>query len=365
MTWHPSVSYFSRGPASEPSVRKDWGLFRFTLVGPRRSPTNLALSFSSAGIKYDTHSPRQQVYSKVTQIASIQFSLALTGRASHANSIMSDETKKTRSPSAPKIPLQQALVSVELLNKKAGRSPLSRLSAAGALGFAGLTGSSLTLLGALNQYGLIDSSDGQVKVSALALRILHPLNTEDKASAISLSALTPDVFKEIYENHRDLAEDVLANQLIHKGFAHDVSKRVASAYHANLDFANLRDGVVPTISPAKAVQSPTSKADAPTFHKDPVAELYPESSGPELLATFKVPLGLCEVEIKFTGDLLMPDDFDALAEYVGIFKKQYVRKQTAANAARETAKIAAVAPSPAAPAMGEAGLSDEAKKLLG
>lgn len=276
---------------------------------------------------------------------------------------MSDETKKTRSPSAPKIPLQQALVSAELLNKKAGRSALSRLSAAGALGFAGLTGSSLTLLGALNQYGLIDSADGQVKISALALRILHPLNSEDKASAISLSALTPEVFKEVYENHRDLAEDVLSNQLIHKGFAPDVSKRVASAYHANLDFANLRGGVVPTITPSKPVQSVAPKPDAPTFHKDRAVESYPESSAPELLATFKVPLGLCEVEIKFTGDLLMPDDFDALAEYVGIFKKQYVRKQTAANAAREAAKVAV--PAPAEPATDEEELSDEEKKLLG
>jgi len=278
---------------------------------------------------------------------------------------MPDETKKTRSPSAPKIPLQQALVSAELLNKKAGRSALSRLSAAGALGFAGLTGSSLTLIGALNQYGLIDSADGQVKISALALRILHPLNPDDKAAAISLAALTPEVFKEVYENHRDLAEDVLANQLIHKGFAPDISKRVASAYHANLDFAHLRDGVIATITPSKLVQPVTPKTDTPIFHKDPIAELYPEPSAPELLATFKVPLGLCEVEIKFTGDLLMPDDFDALAEYVGIFKKQYVRKQTAANAAREAAKAATPAHAPAAPVTAETELSEEDKKLLG
>ena len=46
-----------------------------------------------------------------------------------------------------------------------------------------------------------------------------------------------------------------------------------------------------------------------------------------VLATFKIPLGLNEAELTFTGERLEPEDFDALADYVSIFKKQYERKR--------------------------------------
>ena len=68
-----------------------------------------------------------------------------------------------------------------------------------------------------------------------------------------------------------------------------------------------------------------------------------------MLATFKIPIGLAEAEIVFTGEALVPDDFDALAEYVGLFKKQYERKLKAKtlSVASEEAVFADTPPKPA------------------
>lgn len=46
----------------------------------------------------------------------------------------------------------------------------------------------------------------------------------------------------------------------------------------------------------------------------------------KMLAKYSVPLGANEAEIVFTGAELHPEDFDALADYVAIFKKQHERK---------------------------------------
>jgi hypothetical protein len=45
-----------------------------------------------------------------------------------------------------------------------------------------------------------------------------------------------------------------------------------------------------------------------------------------LLEQYQIPLGANHAQLIFTGDELVADDFDALKEYVEIFKKQFVRK---------------------------------------
>lgn len=75
----------------------------------------------------------------------------------------------------------------------------------------------------------------------------------------------------------------------------------------------------PSLSPA----SPSSSSQT-----DRAALIVRPSEPPKsnVLATFKVPFALSEAEITFTGEKIEPEDFDALTDYVAIFKKQYVRK---------------------------------------
>ncbi len=50
-----------------------------------------------------------------------------------------------------------------------------------------------------------------------------------------------------------------------------------------------------------------------------------------MLAQYSIPIGASEATITFTGEKLAVEDFDALADYVAIFKKQFERKQAAEN----------------------------------
>ena len=53
-----------------------------------------------------------------------------------------------------------------------------------------------------------------------------------------------------------------------------------------------------------------------------------------MLAQYSIPLGENVATLVFTGSRLTADDFDALEEYVGLFKKQFVRAQAGVAAAK-------------------------------
>jgi len=59
-----------------------------------------------------------------------------------------------------------------------------------------------------------------------------------------------------------------------------------------------------------------------------------------MLASFKIPLGTCEAELTFTGEQLVEEDFDALLDYVALFKRQYARKAKAGEPFPKEAYVA-------------------------
>jgi hypothetical protein len=79
---------------------------------------------------------------------------------------------------------------------------------------------------------------------------------------------------------------------------------------------------LPVSPPSVGGGAPPIRVAAPP----PIAPPTPPQSRSNVLTTFKVPFALSEAEIIFTGERIEPEDFDALSEYVGIFKKQYERK---------------------------------------
>lgn len=243
---------------------------------------------------------------------------------------MSEDIQKIRSPNSPKFDLNQAIEYSRKLHAKIGRSAVKAEIAVGAIGYNGLNGAALGTLGAISQYGLVDRANGNVQITPLALKILHPVDDAQKAAAMKEAALAPKVFNDIYENWNDMTEDVLSNHLIHQKFTPDAAKRAASVYKLNYEIAKLGSSDQPaqheTPKPAGA-----SASELPIRNQDKLqvgSTDFTAVARPKMLATFKIPIGSAEAEIIFTGDKLEAADFDELSEYVKLFKKQYVRKQS-------------------------------------
>lgn len=254
---------------------------------------------------------------------------------------MTTDIKKDRSPKCPRLPLEDAIILVQKLYAKVGKAKVKQEVAIAPLGYTSMNGAALTVLGALNSYGLIDRNREQgISISQLAMRILHPTSPEQQLAAKQEAALKPRVFSELLTGgFHTCAEEVLANHLIQAGFTAEGARRAASAYKANATFAQITETTaVPNGDATSSAQgAPNGNLPATSQQHPPEASpVFPAQSTPvpaatKILAQYSIPLGANDATLVFTGEKLSPEDFDALSEYVALFKKQYERKVKASE----------------------------------
>ena len=239
---------------------------------------------------------------------------------------MSDEIQSDRSPRSPNFTLEHALEQVKKLHSQIGKATVKPESAAIALGYKGISGAALTTFGGLAQYGLIERSKGMVTVTPLAIRLLHPTGDVQLKEAKREAALAPKVFKEIHENLGQCSPEVLTSHLVQSGFTPDRAKRSASVYVANKGFANLSES-----GNEKHDQTPDAgtldekNGDSMENRREHLHNTGAREA--EMLAQYSIPLGGNEATLTFKGEGLSVSDFDALIEYVELFKKQFLRKK--------------------------------------
>ena len=245
---------------------------------------------------------------------------------------MSDEIKRERSRNCPNIALAAGIELAKKLYEKAGKAKIKAQVAVNALGYAGLNGAALTTLGALNQYGLVDREKGGiVAISPSAIRLIHPLNKDQETQTLRELALKPQVFMELYDGgFQNGTDDLIANHLIQNGFTPERAKKASVVFKANIELANLKgDGINKPIK--NKDKADFSLEHAPQDLKDAHEAMYGDSASDKakekkVLAQYSIPIGANEATIIFKGDKLSVGDFDALSDYVSIFKKQFERK---------------------------------------
>jgi len=128
---------------------------------------------------------------------------------------------RTRSPNYPSVSLRQAIGFVAELHKKNRTNVIDRESAARDIGYSGLTGRSIKLLGAMAQFGLVArAGKGDLKVTQTAVDILHGLDEDTKIAALRKAGAAPTLFKEIYDRFPDgiPSENVIRSYLVQKGY---------------------------------------------------------------------------------------------------------------------------------------------------
>lgn len=128
---------------------------------------------------------------------------------------------RMRSPNFPQLTLEECLKITEELYSRVRKVAIDREAAAKELGYSGLTGRSLKILGALNQFGLIDNlKGGQCRVTELAEDALHGFPESKKISAIQRAARSPKLFSAIYDEFGEgiQSEHAIRSFLLKRGF---------------------------------------------------------------------------------------------------------------------------------------------------
>lgn len=151
--------------------------------------------------------------------------------------------KKGRSPNYPSITFEDALLRVRKVYQENHNYSSSKEVVAQSLGYTSINGGSLTMIGALKAYALLESVDDGLKVTENAISIiLLPDDDPSRLQCINESIFHPDIFNEIKEKYSDntLPSDThLKHFLItSKGYLVKAADGVIRVYRANLEFVN-------------------------------------------------------------------------------------------------------------------------------
>jgi hypothetical protein len=176
---------------------------------------------------------------------------------------------RIRSPNYPAISLPEAISRAKTIHEAEQHLAAPREVVAKHLGFGGLNGLSNRIISALTKYGLLEEVSGdKVKISPLAISILHPTSEAEKAAAIKDAALKPPLFSEITSewNGARPSDENLRTYLIRRNFSADALDRVIQAY---------KDTVELVTSPRGGYNEPSSSADKRTPSAAKVGEQAP------------------------------------------------------------------------------------------
>ena len=156
---------------------------------------------------------------------------------------------KARSPNYPAISLPKAIDLTAKLYNEAHTHKASSAVVAGALGYNGLNGASMSAISALKKYGLIEGvGDNEFKVSKDGLSVVvDPKSSPDRANAILRAAFRPALFSELRAEYGDKppkSDDFLRAFLLKKGFVQSVVEIPIRTYRETMEMVESAQAVL-------------------------------------------------------------------------------------------------------------------------
>lgn len=152
------------------------------------------------------------------------------------------KTPKARSPRYPIVGLKSAIDRARLVYEKDYQNKIQTLDAAKHMGFTTLNGKALGVLSALRKYGLLEGSDGSVRVSDLALKIIaHKEGDPERAAAIAEAATGPELFAAIEKKWPGgkVSDQALRSYLLTEKFLPDAADTAIRAFRETKELAEV------------------------------------------------------------------------------------------------------------------------------
>lgn len=153
-------------------------------------------------------------------------------------------TRKPRSPKYPQLPLRESIERVGKVHKANRTYRVEKVSVAKALGYGGVNGASVSLIGTLKQYGLLEENKEGVMVTGDAVTILRaPEGDLERVKALRTAAFAPKIFTDLSEAYGEEvselpAETTLQYRLEQRGFLEKAAGEVIRTYRDNLEFVS-------------------------------------------------------------------------------------------------------------------------------
>lgn len=145
---------------------------------------------------------------------------------------------RSNSPGYPNLSLPKAITAARKIFDADRRSPIDRVTAAKHIGYSGQSGASDKALASLAHYGLTEKTGkGEVRVSQLALDIIHPPQGSNPARFLLDAGMKPQIFKDIRTRFgAHVSEEALKSFLVRENFQNVAIAPVMNAYYETCRF---------------------------------------------------------------------------------------------------------------------------------
>jgi len=142
-----------------------------------------------------------------------------------------------RSPNCPQITFIDAIEKGRKVYDKEHTHPAAKLVVASDLGYSGISGRSLSMIGALRQYGILEGSGEAMRVSDDAVTYYELEEGDERRAAIDRMAFKPALFSEMRQQFGKStpSEANLKHWLIKKEFLPKAATDLIRVYKANLE----------------------------------------------------------------------------------------------------------------------------------
>jgi len=141
-----------------------------------------------------------------------------------------------RSPNCPQITFQEAIEKGRLVYEKEYTHPAAREVVVQSLGYSGINGRSLSMIGALRQYGILEGGGDALRISDDAVSFYVLEDTGERQAALHRMLFNPPFFAQIHADFGDAlpSESNLKHYLMKNGFLPKAAEDVIKVYRDNI-----------------------------------------------------------------------------------------------------------------------------------
>jgi hypothetical protein len=218
-----------------------------------------------------------------------------------------------RSPNCPQITFSEAASKGRKVYEREHTHPAPKEAVAQDLGYSGINGRSLTLIGALRQYGILEGTSESLRVTDDAVSYYVLEEGPERDEAIGRMIFKPPFFESLRQAFGETlpSESTLKHHLIKEGFLPKAAEEVIGVYRENLE-------LVKTLAkPSTVVSIPPSGDNTMAFapaHTSSNLSL-PSQTSPSIYS-FSYPLSAeAKADLKIQG-VVGEDELEMLRDHI-------------------------------------------------
>lgn len=222
---------------------------------------------------------------------------------------------RVRSPAYPNAALPDVIDFARKIYDEERRNPVARDVAVIHMGFSGATGSSDRAISALFHFGLAEKvAKGELRVTDLAVDLLHPDSPTERRRAMREAAFSPDLFKELRERYAGDPPSLaaLGSYLSRQGFAQAAIGPASRAYLETCYYLQ-REGAYKS----ESVSDPDEAGSTPIMQREESPPMHVQAAPVSVSPPSPMPteLDLNEPQFDIRGGTIR---VEALVDYEGL-----------------------------------------------